>query len=281
MTSSEGAVDAWRPALAACGLVRLADLLHQPPGPWLEGEWEELRKPGLGTRERWRWRLPGDPPRTLYLKRYVSTPLARQFDRVRQSTAHSRAWWEYTCAQELTAAEIAVARPVAFVEEMRGRIERSSALLVECAAGQPIDRAWPALESAGAAITRGAARHDLIVRLARFVCAFHSTGLCHRDLYLCHIFYHHPPGEAPEFTLIDLARCHRPRLRRLRWMIKDLSQLDASARQIGISRSDRLRFLLAYLGLQRGARRARFYARRIQAKSDWILQRIARHSGAA
>ena len=70
---------------------------------------------------------------------------------------------------------------------------------------------------------------------------------------------------------------HNPRLRRMRWIIKDLAQLDASARQVGASRTDRLRFLRAYLDLGPRAARVRWYARRIVRKSDWILRRIARH----
>ena len=80
----------------------------------------------------------------------------------------------------------------------------------------------------------------------------------------------------PQFHLIDLARTFRPRWRRFRWLVKDLSQLDVSARQIGGSRSDRLRFLLAYLGLQSCTPRARRLIQRTIAKSDRILRRIAR-----
>ena len=69
----------------------------------------------------------------------------------------------------------------------------------------------------------------------------------------------------------------RPRWRRLRWIIKDLSQLDASARQIGAWRTDRLRFLPAYLGPSLKTS-IRSYARRVVRKSDWILARIARKS---
>ncbi|MEW6251858.1 MAG: lipopolysaccharide kinase InaA family protein, partial [Planctomycetota bacterium] len=77
-------------------------------------------------------------------------------------------------------------------------------------------------------------------------------------------------------TLIDLARTHRPRLRRTRWIIKDLSQLDTSARQLDATRADRLRFLTTYLRSRPGARPVRWYARRIVRKSDRILRRIAR-----
>jgi heptose I phosphotransferase len=175
---------------------------------------------------------------------------------------------------------INVPRAVGFAEDMRTVFERRSAVLLERAPGDGFDRVWTRLAAESAPVARGIARHDLAVRMARFVAAFHETGFCHRDLYLCHIFVDLDAAakRPPVFTLIDLARTHRPRSRRMRWIIKDLSQLDVSARQVGASRSDRWRFLLAYLNLPRGAPRARWYARRIVRKSDWILRRIARKS---
>ena len=111
--------------------------------------------------------------------------------------------------------------------------------------------------------------------------AFHQSGACHRDLYLCHVFVDlDPEGERPPmFTLIDLARVIRPWWRRMRWIIKDLAELDSSAQQIGASHTDRLRFLRAYLSLERGAPRVQWYVRRVSRKSQRILDRIERKSG--
>jgi hypothetical protein len=109
------------------------------------------------------------------------------------------------------------------------------------------------------------------------VAAFHQTGLRHRDLYLCHIFIHFDDAQAPpRLCLIDLARTFRPWLRRTRWLVKDLSQLDASAREIDATRADRLRFLLTYLGLQRCSPRVRWLVARVVAKADRIRRRAAR-----
>jgi heptose I phosphotransferase len=282
---SQALDEQWRERLAAGGLHELGCLLEgTPERAGLAGRWERLNKPGLRGRERWRWELAthGDrPAAVLYLKRYEHTPLRLQIDRIqRQCASHSRAWWEYRMADELRQAGIPTPRAVGYVEEMSGRIERRSALLLEEVAGDAMDRTWQRLSECDGAELRAPMRHDLAVRLGRFVSAFHSTGLCHRDLYLCHIFVELDTTgrKPPRFCLIDLARVHRPRLRRMRWILKDLGQLDASARQLGASRSDRLRTLLAYLGLQRGARRTRWYVRRILRRSDRILARLARKS---
>jgi heptose I phosphotransferase len=275
----------WTARLAAGGLRSLASILRTPPvEAGLAGRWELLSKAGLRGRQRWRWRMPdGSGECVLYLKRYEKPGIRAQLDRIsRQNRRHSRAWWEFRQAQRLAEAQIGAPRPVGFAEEMNGSLERRSAVLLQHVPGEALDRAWLAMRAAAAPITRGPLRHDLTIRLARFVAAFHSTGLCHRDLYLCHIFAElgDDGRDPPRFAVIDLARALRPRVRRFRWLIKDLAQLDVSARQIGATRADRVRFLLAYLGLQPGAARARWYARRIVRKSDRILQRIARKSAA-
>lgn len=273
----------WQERLAGAGLPHLAELLAcEAPPAHLPGDWQPLTKPGLDGRERWRWRSARAPEVVLYLKRYLHTPVREQLDRIRrQSPRHSRAWWEFHQAQELARQAVPAVRAVAAVEHMRPPLEVRSAVLLAPAAGDAFDRAWPAACARAAPVTRGAARHAVTERLARLVAAFHETGLCHRDLYLCHVFVEldESARRPPRFTLIDLARTHRPRLRRTRWLIKDLAQLDCSARQIGASRADRLRFLVAYLGLHARAPRVRWYVRRIVRKSDAILDRIARKSG--
>ena len=292
MSSRETVEPRWRERLAAVGLDAVKALLDDRADvEQYSGRWEVLSKPGLGGRRRWRWTLNectdggGDPEgEVFYVKRYARTPLGEQWDRLwRQCLGHSRAYWEYLQSQRLHEAQIGVPGAVAYAEQMWGGVEKVSAVILERAPGDGFDRVWERLCTEDAAITRGIARHDMARRLARFTAAFHGTGFCHRDLYLCHVFVDLDPlgGRPPVFTLIDLARTHRPRWRRMRWIIKDLSQLDASARQVGASRSDRWRFLLTYLNLPRGAGRARWYARRIARKSDWILRRMTRKSQSA
>ncbi|MCA9244024.1 MAG: hypothetical protein KDA32_08730 [Phycisphaerales bacterium] len=267
----------WRDALGIDENALRELLASDADAPLATGQWNPLTKPGLGGRRRWRWTPNGGA--VIYVKRYADTPLGAQWDRLRRQTmSRSRAWWEFEQARRLAEASVPAAAAIAFVEQMRGVLESRSVVLLAAADGAPFDARWREFEQAGAAITRGTARFDITRRLARFVGAFHGTGLRHRDLYLCHIFADIDANtpRPPRFTLIDLARVFRPRMRVTRWTIKDLSQLDASARQIGATRTDRLRFLQAYLGLQRRAPRVRWFAQRIVAKSDWIMRQIAR-----
>lgn len=281
MTSNENIDPVWRERLAAGGLTSLRDLLANDACA-LAGQVETLGKPGLGGRERFRWRLGnGDDDTVLFVKRYRNTPVAQQLDRIRrQNAAHSRAWWEYRQSQALTRARIGVARAVGFAEEMTGALERRSIVLLERVPGDAFDRAWTRARDEKSPCTHGRARHDVTMRLARFVAAFHATGNCHRDLYLCHVFVELDPAATrpPTFSLIDLARTHRPRWRRTRWLVKDLAQLDCSARQIGATRTDRLRFLRAYLSNRPDRTRLRVLSKRVARKSDRILERIERKS---
>lgn len=276
---------AWQERLERLGLADPAALLDCTPAQLnLAGRHEPLTKPGLARRERWRWSRADQTGEstTIYIKRYRWPDARTQWDRLwRQSFHHSRAWWEFAQAQRLAESHLPTPQAVAVAEDMCGPLERRSAVLLAAAPGDAFDRVWTEAERRGDPITRGLARHDLAVRLGRFVAAFHQSGLCHRDLYLCHIFVDLDPEarRPPTFTLIDLARTMRPRLRRMRWIIKDLAELDSSARQIGATRADRLRFLYAYLGLAPRAPRVRWYVRRICRKSDRILRRIARKSG--
>lgn len=269
---------AWRDALAIDEAALHQLLRSDADAPISIGDWQALIKPGLGGRRRWRW-TPNGGDLVVYVKRYADTPLLAQWDRVRRQTLRrSRAWWEFDQARRLSEASVPAAQAIGFVEEMRGLFESRSVVLLAAAAGEAFDRRWRELARISAPITRGAPRFDLTRRLARFVGAFHGTGARHRDLYLCHIFADIDAAtpRPPRFMLIDLARVFRPRLRITRWTIKDLAQLDVSARQIGATRTDRLRFLAAYLGLQRRAPRTRWFARRVARKSDWILRRIHR-----
>lgn len=285
MNRYEAIAAAWRDCLSDGQQGSLAALLdREPPAARVSGRWLALSKPGLEDRERWRWEPPaGAPEQVVFVKRYGAARWRMQFDRIlRQSAGHSRAYWEYARAEELAAGCIAAPRAVGVIEEMRGPFEHRSVVLLTRVEGDPLDRAWLNCLRDAAPITQGAMRRDIVTRLARFVAAFHGTGLCHRDLYLCHIFgVIDPRGiTPPRFAVIDLARTHRPRWFRSRWLIKDLAQLDASAQQAGATRGDRLRFLRTYLGLERGAARLGYYARQIVRKSEWILARDARKRAA-
>jgi heptose I phosphotransferase len=113
-------------------------------------------------------------------------------------------------------------------------------------------------------------RRSLAEELGALARRMHQAGLHHQDFYLGHLL--RPQSPAGAIHVIDLGRVqrHRPWFAR-RWIVKDLAQLNYSAREV--SAADRWRFLKAYLGGQVTARDKRL-VQSILRKT----RRIARHS---
>lgn len=110
----------------------------------------------------------------------------------------------------------------------------------------------------------------ILHRVAEIARTMHNAGLHHQDFYLTHLLL--PLDEsAAGIHVIDLGRVRSKQTLGTRWIVKDLAQLNYSAHCV--SRSDRKRFLNAYLG-HRTTRQDRRLLTRIEKKS----QAIARHS---
>jgi heptose I phosphotransferase len=114
----------------------------------------------------------------------------------------------------------------------------------------------------------------LIGDLARLTRRTHGAGIFRQDFFLNHILTRGEPGRL-DMRVIDPGRALRqPRFRR-RWIIKDLAQLEFSARCLPCA--DRLRFLRLYL--ERPFRRSdRFLVRLIAVKSRRTASHTAKHS---
>lgn len=83
----------------------------------------------------------------------------------------------------------------------------------------------------------------LIKKVARIARILHTNGINHRDFYLCHFLWQ--PSTAKLF-LIDL---HRAQIRKhtpFRWMMKDLSGLYFSSKDINLTTRDLMRFVREY-----------------------------------
>ncbi|MEN6335938.1 MAG: lipopolysaccharide kinase InaA family protein [Phycisphaerales bacterium] len=182
-------------------------------------------------------------PVKIFLKRYDRPPLLKQ---IRNWLCHggrkSFASAEREAIDDLVAAGVGVPRVVACGEEWGLLFERRSFLMTEeIRDSQSLERRLPPCFADPATPRVLQARRDYIHRLAGFIQRFHATGRRHRDLYLSHIFC----SDAGEFCLIDLARASRPFLQR-RFQVKDLAQLHYSSPARHFSRTDRMRFYLAY-----------------------------------
>ncbi len=113
-------------------------------------------------------------------------------------------------------------------------------------------------------------RKALIERVASMVREMHRHGLNHRDCYICHFHLDISAGRQcvdPDDLHLYVIDLHRAQIRRRvpsRWVVKDLAGLYFSAMDVGLTRTDRLRFIQTYE--QRPLReilhhRARFWQR--------------------
>jgi hypothetical protein len=99
--------------------------------------------------------------------------------------------------------------------------------------------------AADKAIASGFPFDRLIESTADLAARLHTSGLHHRDLYLCHFFV--KTGDDLELRLIDAARVRRlPWLFRQRWIVKDLAQFWYSAKKLGIGNDQLIRWLGRY-----------------------------------
>lgn len=238
----------------------------------------DMAKKGLGRfRRRLHFELTpagSQRPVRVFLKRYDRPPVLRQ---LRHWLEHrKRASFgvaEHETASRLAEAGIRTPVTVACGQAWGLCFERASFLMTEEVAGAAsLEQKRPACFEGPATQANVRARRDFIVRLAEFVRRFHATGYRHRDLYLCHIFH----SERDGFCLIDLARAFRPLLSR-RFRLKDLAQLHYSAPGRYVTRTDRLRFFLAYSGHERLSPQDKACIRAVVRKANAMARHSRRH----
>ncbi|MGD1043060.1 MAG: lipopolysaccharide kinase InaA family protein [Sedimentisphaerales bacterium] len=218
--------------------------------------------------------LPGrieSPAATVFLKRYDNPPIMTQLKNWLSAKKRvSCALAEVEAAQKLAAMGINTPQMTAWGQLWGSFFEkRSFAAIEEIREGQSLERSLPGFFNGEATKENLVLRRQFIRQLASFIRKFHDTGYRHRDLYLCHIF-RVPDGR---FYLIDLARAFKPMLLGGQYRVKDIAQLHYSAPAKYFSKTDRLRFLRAYLGREKLSAGDKSFARRITSKA----KRMARH----
>lgn len=205
---------------------------------------QALTKPNLSAfRSRLRIEVPGR--KALYLKRYNHPPLSRQLAGWLQwGRRLSFADLDRIPADLLASIGIQTPNVVAYGSRWGRLFEKQSFLITEEISGRSLEKRLPACLTDLNPLQDPALRRQFLARLADWIAVFHRNGFCHRDLYLSHLFL----TDDDQFVLIDLHRTFRPRWFKQRWRLKDLTQLYYSAPGQWISRTDRLRFYLRYVG---------------------------------
>lgn len=162
-------------------------------------------------------------------------------------------------------------KPVAFGERPVMGIETCSFTMTEELYGCiPLDQVLSREFRGPLRSEQRARKRRLIRQLGEIARILHGHGLYHQDFYLSHFFL----GPEDRLYLIDLQRVlHRP-LRSGHFRIKDLGQLNYAASRLScLSRTDRLRFMQAYLGHAGLTVAEKHLVKAVMAKTA----RIARH----
>lgn len=225
---------------------------------------ENLVKDNLAShRSRIRFKLEGFD-KALYLKRYDKVPVNRQIKNWLCHRKHaSTAAFDYMPGKELSRFEISTPKTVAYGDQWAGLLEKRSFMVMEEIDGHSLEEKLPDCFYSNQSATSHRQRCDFIDKLADFVKAFHDTGFCHRDLYLCHVFL---SGD-DKFHLIDMHRAFKPQLLSERYRLKDLTQLHYSSPGRAISQADRLRFYLRYFGKSKLDAGDRRYLRKLKSRA--------------
>jgi len=204
-----------------------------------------------------------NPKAVLFLKRYQDIPKLKQLkDWLIRRKRISTMTCDLQPAENLRKLGINTPRTIAFGEEWDGLFEKRSFIITE-----KIPHSVSLEEKLPDGFNRR--RKNFIENLAAFIRKFHKTGCRHRDLYLCHIFC----NPQSQFTLIDLNRVFKPPFFSERYLIKDLAQLYYSALGKIFTKTDRLRFFLAYLQKNKLSKNDRILIKKIKSKA----QRMAKH----
>lgn len=206
----------------------------------------------------------GEP--ALYVKVFALRPgLARWRYFLRPSKARR----ERAIATRLAQLGFEVAAPAAVGERRRlGWLERSYSVIREIDARDLVRL----LGGFGGDALAGAERRALLERFGALARRLHEAGV-DQDDFAPNNFLARPDGS---FVLIDFERCHvrRGALGDSRWT--QLAKLHR--RDLGVSRSDRLRFLRAYLGPGSGRAERRAAWQRIWPEFRRIRKHDARHA---
>jgi hypothetical protein len=218
------------------------------------------------------------PAATVFLKRYDHPPIMTQLKNWLSAKKRiACALVEVEAAGKLAAMGINTPRMVAWGQVWGGFFEkRSFAAIEEIREGQSLERSLPGFFNELETSETIVLRRQFIKQLALFIKKFHDTGCRHRDLYLCHIF-RIPDGR---FFLIDLARVFKPAIFSEIYRIKDVTQLHYSAPAEYFSKTDRLRFLRAYLGRKKFNAGDKVLIRRITGKARSMARHNVKHGRA-
>ena len=215
----------------------------------------------------------------VFMKRYDRVPIAVQIKNWFAARRRiSSGLFDFEAGEKLSKLGIKTPRTIGYGES-RGRcFEKKSFIITEkIPNAQSLEKRLPVCFTGSGTVANLKARRAFIARLGGFVKKFHDTNFRHRDLYFAHIFY----SDSGEFYLIDLSRVFRPMLFSERFRIKDIAQVYYSAAGRYFSRTDRLRFYIAYSGQTKLTDRDKAFIRAVVKKANRMTLHDVKHGRTA
>ncbi|MBA7506046.1 hypothetical protein ES706_04726 [subsurface metagenome] len=208
---------------------------------------------------------------TVFMKRYDRPPVLVQLRNwLSQHNRKSCALCELDAVNKLAAAGINTPKVISYGEQWDALLEKRSFIITEKIPDAiSLERKLPDYFHKPNTVENLKLRRNFILQSAAFIKKFHETNYRHRDLYLSHIFY----SDNGKFYLIDLARVFGPIVLRRRFQIKDIAQVYYSAPGKHFSKTDRLRFYMAYAGQSKLTKKNKIFIRKVINKA----KRMARH----
>lgn len=209
--------------------------------------------------------------RAFYLKRnrIHGVEFWKALSRFQRPSLGAMIEWENILA--LQQVGIPTVTPVAMGERRCCGLETASFTLTEEIYGaEPLDVVVRREFAKPLTVAKRQEKWSLIRSLATLAKKFHGSGMNHQDFYLNHFFV----SKNGTLYLLDLQRvARRPRVPE-HYRVKDLAQLNYSTQVYGgFSRTDRMRFLLQYFGVERLRQEQKRLVRKVLAKTA----RIAKH----
>ncbi len=216
----------------------------------------EIIKHAVPQRKTVRLQLPGG--RAVYLKRHYPKSILQTIKNALKLDDQPTAFDEFENIIAFHRAGLPTVVPIA-----AGRKHGASFLVTEA-----LDGCTRLDDYLGQTKLTVADKVELTGLVAGLIQKMHAAGFNHRDLYLCHILR---DGKG-NLYIVDLHRMQRRAAVPERWRVKDVAALNYAAPAGIISRTDRLRFLKAYLGTERLSGRDKRFALKILKKTEKMVE---------
>jgi serine/threonine protein kinase len=240
---------------------------------------ENLHKPGLGHRERFRITLKGSGGQNvvIYLKRFGYPGVKELVKRwIIRRSRYGAGSYDFLGAQRLAEKGVAVPRPIAYGQIFNWLGEkRSFAIIEELPGSDSLERLLPNWNQKKKKYALLRDKKELIRQTAHLVRQLHQSGFNHRDLYLSHIFLSRDGKGCERLNLIDLQRVFQPVILKRRWQVKDLAQLYYSSRDY-VGYKDMMQFMHEYFDNHRFTNYQKRLIRSVYRKAGRI-ERHVRH----